>query len=75
MRQLSDGQQNIYVFLIEYFNENKWMPSLDEIAYEFGITKAAVSCFIRAIEKKGYIELGHGARTIRITNKDYRIPA
>ena len=67
MNEITDRQEKILRFITEYIRENKFSPTLREIAEHFQITVKAVKDHKLALEKKGYIKsLYKKARTITI---------
>lgn len=56
MKELTEKQLNILQFLIEFMKENKYCPSLREIADNYGVTPKVIFDQLNALEKKGYIK-------------------
>lgn len=56
MKSLTDRQQEIYDYLVEYYRESGYPPTIREIGFRFGIrsTKGVVD-HLTALERKGYI--------------------
>lgn len=68
-KELTDKQKAMLASIINSIKNNGYQPSYDELAYEFSITKKAVSDMLRAIEKKGYIEIPERrGRSIKIVS-------
>lgn len=53
--QLTDKQDRIYTFIIEYFLEKKCPPTYRQIAENFKITAQGAYDHIQALKKKGWI--------------------
>jgi repressor LexA len=81
MKELTARQKEIYDYLVEYYQENGYPPTIREIGFRFRIrsTKGVVD-HLTALERKGYIRrvLGKSrALELRITEseKDHsRVP-
>jgi len=57
-KKLSDVEQNVYQYLIDFLQEHTYQPSVREIGKRFGIKSTkTVSQVLHAIAAKGYIEL------------------
>jgi repressor LexA len=56
MKELTARQKEIYDYLVEYYRENGYPPTIREIGFRFGIrsTKGVVD-HLTALERKGYI--------------------
>ncbi|MFH1278806.1 MAG: transcriptional repressor LexA [Candidatus Eisenbacteria bacterium] len=56
MKSLTTRQQEIYDYLVEYYRENGYPPTIREIGFRFGIrsTKGVVD-HLTALERKGHI--------------------
>jgi repressor LexA len=64
---LTEKQQKILDFIKEYMREEGRAPSIPEIAKRFDMKSPnGVAKHLAALETKGYIERGHGARAIRL---------
>ena len=71
---LTEVQQRIYTFIIEFIRENKYSPTIREIQthFEYGSSNSVVS-HLRKLKEKGYITSasskdGMKARTIRLVD-------
>lgn len=57
----------VYDYLVEYKEDNRWMPVLAEIAEKAGISGPAVWYHLDQLEKRGWIERKkHHKRWIKI---------
>jgi SOS-response transcriptional repressor LexA len=67
-KNLTDRQNEILQFIRDQFATNQAMPSYREIGSEFGISINSVFGHLKALAKKGAIELGENgkARSIRL---------
>ena len=55
-KPLTERQLEVLVFIKEYIKENGFPPSIIDIKEHFGFkAKNAVTDFLKALEKKGYI--------------------
>jgi repressor LexA len=65
---LTDRQREVFAFLFRYIRDNAMAPTHREIADGLGFRSAnAAQDHLLALERKGYITLGHGrARAIRM---------
>jgi repressor LexA len=69
--ELTDRQKEVFDFLRSFQAEHGWMPSLREIAVELGVSSLnGVAGHLDALERKGWIVRGGGARTIRLLEAD-----
>jgi len=71
--ELTERQQAILDYLIEFVHENGYQPSLREIGEYFGISSpSGVRCHLLALQVKGRICLPDppAARAIRILRED-----
>lgn len=65
--KLTEKQHSIYLYIKDFIEENKYSPTLREIAERFNITVKGVYDHIQAIKRRGYIDYKkHKARTIVI---------
>ncbi len=56
MKGLTERQQEIALFIEDYFNENGYAPSLRDIGNHFGFSPKAAYDHLRALEKKNIIK-------------------
>jgi repressor LexA len=64
---LTERQRKILEFITEYLREEGRPPSIPEIALHFGMKSPnGVAKHLAALEAKGYIDRGKGARSIRL---------
>ena len=67
MEGLTKRQKKVFEFLIKGIQEQGFPPSIREIGKALGISSLrGVTGHLEALQRKGYIERGSGARTIRI---------
>jgi repressor LexA len=72
MRPLTERQNEILDYIKTFINQNRYSPTLREIAGHFHITPKGAQNFTIALEKKGYIESQRGKpRTITIKESNY----
>lgn len=70
MEKLTKKQRNVLSFIEGFHIENGTMPTIREIAAEFGITIGPVQKYLAALEKKGYLSKRESvARGIQISNR------
>lgn len=84
MKELSEKQERLFDYLKYFINENGRTPSLRQAAADLGITHAAVSQLLKALEKKGAvrrdgrygrsIEINHMFQTKKSVNSGIEIP-
>jgi repressor LexA len=56
--RLTDAQQGVLDYIVQYRNSKGWPPTRGEIAKHFGWDSSnAATQHLRLIEKKGYIRL------------------
>jgi len=67
--ELTDRQRQVFDFIVTFVERNHYSPTIREIGAELGIRNPnGVMGHLRAVAKKGYIELPDGkTRAIRIT--------
>lgn len=68
---LTPRQEQVLVALKSYIARHGWPPSTRELADRFGWSGPAAAHYsLKAIERKGWIVIGHGkARAIRIVRE------
>lgn len=71
---LTKAQKAILQFIVEYTREHGYPPTLREIQQHSGTVKSlrGVAIHLDALQRKGYIERGSQARSIRILHPDYQ---
>ncbi len=70
---LTQRQQMILQYLLEYAQKNGYPPSIREIGSHFEIgSLRGVTVHLDALEKKGYIERNNTPRSIKVTHPDYQ---
>lgn len=71
MKELTDKQKNVLIYIVLYVKKNLFSPSFREIASYIGTESTnCVSDYIKALEKKGWVELSKSkARNILLTKK------
>jgi len=76
MRQITERQAQIIIFIENFIAQNGYSPTFREIADHFKWTPKGAHDHILALVKKGYIEFkSKKARTIRITAKKQGVEA
>lgn len=69
-RGLTDKQERILTFIVEYVNENGYPPSIREIGNSFNISSLrGVTVHLDALERKGYIKRASTSRSITVIGK------
>ncbi|HPK57615.1 MAG TPA: ArsR family transcriptional regulator [Spirochaetota bacterium] len=67
MKELTEKQEAIYIFVKDFIALNNYSPSFREIADKFSMTSKGISDHLKCIKKKGYIDYSPKlARTIVI---------
>lgn len=65
---LTEQEYEIYLFLIKYFRENGYAPTVREIGEWIGLSSTAtIKYYLDRLEKKKKIERGSSARAICLT--------
>ncbi len=54
---LTERQEEILIFIQEYMSDNGYAPSRVDVASEFEMNTNAANQHMKAIAKKGYIEI------------------
>ncbi|AAD36159.1 LexA family transcriptional regulator [Thermotoga maritima MSB8] len=68
MKDLTERQRKVLLFIEEFIEKNGYPPSVREIARRFRITPRGALLHLIALEKKGYIERKNGKpRALRIS--------
>ena len=66
-RGLTDKQDRILKFIVEYVNDKGYPPSIREIGNAFGISSLrGVTVHLDALERKGYIKRASTSRSITV---------
>src|SRR5438045_3130259 len=66
-RGLTDKQERILTFIVEYVNDKGYPPSIREIGNAFGISSLrGVTVHLDALERKGYIKRLSTSRSITV---------
>ncbi len=69
-RGLTDKQEKILAFIMEYVNDKGYPPSIREIGNEFGISSLrGVTVHLDALERKGMIKRLSTSRSITVIGK------
>jgi len=69
-RGLTDKQERILTFIVEYVNDKGYPPSIREIGNHFEISSLrGVTVHLDALERKGYIKRKNTARAITVIGK------
>lgn len=69
MNNLTDREQQAYNFIIQYFKDNGFAPSYQEIADGiYYASQSSVKDVVESLQRKGYIEIPYKAtpRAIRV---------
>uniref|UniRef100_A0A7C5VMS3 LexA repressor n=1 Tax=Fervidobacterium thailandense TaxID=1008305 RepID=A0A7C5VMS3_9BACT len=69
MKDLTEKQAKVYEFIKNYILLKGHSPSIRDIARHFKMTPRGAQQHVIALEKKGYIKRGHGARTISLVER------
>lgn len=71
MEVLTEAQQELYDWLVEYIQSNQYPPSIRQMMHAMGLkSPAPVQSRLEHLRSKGYIEWTEGkARTIRLTQE------
>ncbi len=74
MEALTEAQQELYDWLVEYIQNNQYPPSIRQMMKAMGLkSPAPVQSRLEHLRSKGYIEWTEGkARTIRMTREARR---
>lgn len=69
-RGLTDKQERILAFILEYIEDKGYPPSIREIGNAFSISSLrGVTVHLDALERKGYIKRANTARAITVIGK------
>ena len=69
-RGLTDKQERILSFIVDYVNDNGYPPSIREIGNAFSISSLrGVTVHLDALERKGYIKRASTSRSITVIGK------
>lgn len=69
-RGLTDKQERILNFIVEYVDEKGYPPSIREIGNNFGISSLrGVTVHLDALERKGYIKRASTSRSITVIGR------
>ncbi len=73
-KSLTKAQQAILQYIMQFTREHGYPPTLREIQQGIGTVKSlrGVAIHLDALQRKGYIERGSQARSIRILHPDYQ---
>ena len=67
---ITDRQREIYLFVKRYLSENKTPPTRLEIAANFDVSLSTIQGHIKALQKKGYVEISSDIpRGLMLTRK------
>lgn len=67
MKQITDRQKEVFIFIENFTKENNYPPTVREISQHFEISLRAVQDHISALQKKGFISTEQKrSRSIRI---------
>jgi repressor LexA len=65
-KQLTERQQAVLNAIKEHVADHGWAPSMRKLGELVGIDANGVRGHLIALERKGYIERGDGAKEIRV---------
>lgn len=69
-RGLTDKQERILTFIVDYVNDKGYPPSIREIGNQFNISSLrGVTVHLDALERKGYIKRASTSRSITVIGK------
>ncbi|MBO7638145.1 MAG: repressor LexA [Treponema sp.] len=72
MKNLTDRQREVLIFIAQFTEDNVFPPTVREIGEHFGISLRAVQDHVAALQKKGYLSQSQKrSRSIRVL-KDVR---
>ncbi len=72
MKNLTDRQREVLIFIAQFSEDNSYPPTVREIGEHFGISLRAVQDHVAALQKKGYLSQSQKrSRSIRVL-KDVR---
>ncbi len=73
-KSLTKSQKAILQYVVQFTREHGYPPTLREIQQGIGTVKSlrGVAIHLDALQRKGYIERGSQARSIRILHPDYQ---
>ena len=72
--QLTERQQQVLDAIIGYFTENGRMPTYRQVAHLMGFkTRGAMTYYLLALEKKGFVERGKDGSYKNFRLKGYRV--
>lgn len=76
MERLTPAQQELYDWIVEYININKYSPSIREMMLAMNLrSPAPIQSRLERIKSKGYIDWLEGqARTIQVLRKQKGLP-
>ncbi|MBN1496547.1 MAG: transcriptional repressor LexA [Spirochaetes bacterium] len=75
LKQLTDKQEKIFVFIKESIRDSGFPPTVREIGEKFHITVKGAYDHVKAIEKKGFIKTEQNkSRAIVVLNEEEEIP-
>lgn len=67
LAELTERQREVLMFVVAFIKRERMPPTYRNIAERFGVNVAAVQCHVKALARKGYLEvLPHTARGIRV---------
>jgi len=73
-KTLTKAQRAILQFIVKYTQEHGYPPTIREIQQGIGVIKSlrGITLHLDALQRKGYIERGSQARSIRVIHPDYQ---
>ena len=74
MKELTDRQREVFDFLISYYREHDFPPSMRNIGNHFGFSYSAAFDYLVAFEKKGVITREKGKpRAIKFVKRHFSL--
>jgi repressor LexA len=70
MKELTDRQREVLLFITRYINSHTYPPTIREIAENFEISIKGAHDHVTALKKKGYVRNDKRSRTLEILKHD-----
>ncbi|MFQ3611208.1 MAG: transcriptional repressor LexA [Fimbriimonadales bacterium] len=73
-KTLTQAQKAILQYIVQFVKEHGYPPTLREIQQGTGLVRSlrGVAIHLDALQRKGYIERGNQARSIKVVHPDYQ---
>tara|TARA_Y100001963_G_scaffold112235_1_gene155320 strand:- start:47 stop:280 length:234 start_codon:yes stop_codon:yes gene_type:complete len=65
-KQIKPIERKTFSVLLNYIKKNKCCPTYDDLEQKLGKTRGAIHRHLKSLEKKGYVKLKGGWRSIDI---------